>query len=196
MFRVFFSGWLNCALIEEQHFLQAERLRLTQTPHWGAPQICFSFSFSGKKTLILTGNVSGRFKLISVSSSDDFIQSGVEEREPCHQRDSSRRSHPETCSWFVGYRTEACSMWKSSSFQSRCLPLQELRKQWEWVVTAQTSLVFHQKDRSNISFTVLDGVLARKFSSAWSFVQPGPGQCFHHRGSRLHAAPQLSPYHK
>lgn len=36
-----------------------------------------------------TGNVSGRFKLISISSSDDFIQAGVEERAACHQRDSS-----------------------------------------------------------------------------------------------------------
>ncbi|KAK2823823.1 hypothetical protein Q7C36_020423 [Tachysurus vachellii] len=36
-----------------------------------------------------------------------------------------------------------------------------------------SSVVFHQKDRSNI-FMVLDGVPVRKFSSAWSFVQPGP----------------------
>lgn len=88
----FFWGWLSCALIEEQHFPRAERLRLTQKPRWdGCTDLLLIFILWRKRTSTrcLTGNVSGRFKLISISSSDDFIQAGVEERAQCRQRDSS-----------------------------------------------------------------------------------------------------------
>lgn len=103
--------------MEEQHFLRAERLRVWLRSHAEtAVRICFSFSFSGEKHVRSLpdrkcfGQIRINYHFVfwwfhpGWCGGASAASSEGQQLVDCH---------PETCSWFVGYWTGDCGMWKS-----------------------------------------------------------------------------------